>query len=381
MASGRKVTLDELIDRVSKLNNGIELYGDFIGMRTSTEWRCKIGHIWNATPDDIIHGSGCPYCSNRRILIGYNDLWTTEPEIAKLLTNKEDGYKYSKGSSAKLSFTCPDCGKESKKIISDVYHQGFSCQYCSDGVSYPNKFGRAFLSQLPIKNHECEYSPNWAKPYFYDNYFEYLDNKYILEMDGAFHFLERSGIGSSLEQRKEVDRIKTQLAIEHDISIIRIDCLISDVEYIKSSILQSSLSNIFDLSIIDWQKCDELGQSNLVRTACNMYEFGIKKLKHIGVELNLCEDTIRSYLKRGSKFGWCNYDPIQTREQMYEDKSKHILLLDNNSNVVYEFRSARLCAKQLNEIYNVDAKRAGIRWACKNHKPYKGLNLRFASED
>lgn len=380
MGSGVRVTLNDLIDRVSKLNNGIKLYGVFVDMKTPTEWQCERGHIWMARPDGIVHGRGCPYCASRRILKGFNDLWTVDPKVAELLTNKGDGYKCGKGSSVKLSFTCPYCGKQSEKIVADVCRQGFHCQHCSDGVSYPNKFGRAFLSQLPIEGHKCEYSPDWAKPYFYDNYFVYNGKQYILEMDGAFHFLERKGMASSLEQRKEVDRIKIQLALEHGINIIHIDCLISDAEYIKSNILQSTLNKVFDLSSVDWQKCDEQGQSNLVKNACDMYKSGIKSLKDIGMVLNLHEDTIRSYLKRGAKLEWCDYDPTLTREQMYENKSKHIIVLDDNERIIHEFRSTRICEKQMNELYNLDAKRSSIQWACKTHKPYKGFNFRFANE-
>lgn len=380
MGSGTRVTLNELIDRIAKLNNGIKLHGIFVDMKTQTEWQCSRGHIWTARPDGIVHGRKCPYCSSRRILKGFNDLWTVNPKVAELLTNKEDGYKYGKGSSAKLSFTCPYCGRQSIKNVADVCRQGFCCQYCSDGVSYPNKFGRAFLNQLPIQEHKCEWQPDWAKPYFYDNYFEYNDNKYILEMDGAFHFLERSGANSSLEQRRAIDNIKVQLAVDHDIDIIHIDCLISDAKYITSNILQSPLSNIFDLSSINWQKCDEQGQSNLVKNACDMYQSGIKSLRNIGLALGLHEDTIRTYLKRGTKLEWCNYDPVQARQQMYENKSKHVVVLDNEENIIHEFRSTRVCEKQMNELYNIDAKRSSIKWACQTHKPYKGFNFRYAND-
>ena len=62
------------------------------------------------------------------------------------------------------------------------------CPVCSDGVSYPNKYVRNLLKQLPIENLEYEWKPEWGKQYSYDNYFIYNEKEYIVEADGAQHF-------------------------------------------------------------------------------------------------------------------------------------------------------------------------------------------------
>ena len=47
-------------------------------------WRCGLGHEWAArVAARTIHGSGCPYCAGRKVLAGFNDLATLEPELAK----------------------------------------------------------------------------------------------------------------------------------------------------------------------------------------------------------------------------------------------------------------------------------------------------------
>ena len=47
-------------------------------------WICEKGHEYNTV---IAHrtqsSSGCPYCSNRKVLAGYNDLATIKPKIAE----------------------------------------------------------------------------------------------------------------------------------------------------------------------------------------------------------------------------------------------------------------------------------------------------------
>jgi len=45
-------------------------------------WKCSNGHTWNATPDSRSRGTGCPVCVNRVTSAGFNDLATTNPELA-----------------------------------------------------------------------------------------------------------------------------------------------------------------------------------------------------------------------------------------------------------------------------------------------------------
>ena len=46
-------------------------------------WQCQRGHSYEATVvARTVHGSGCPYCAGKKVLAGYNDLASLEPEIA-----------------------------------------------------------------------------------------------------------------------------------------------------------------------------------------------------------------------------------------------------------------------------------------------------------
>jgi len=46
-------------------------------------WRCEKGHSYQAIIADRTKGKkGCPYCSGRKVLVGFNDLETLEPAIA-----------------------------------------------------------------------------------------------------------------------------------------------------------------------------------------------------------------------------------------------------------------------------------------------------------
>lgn len=298
------VSNEEFVSRLSSLGNNIISLESYRGANTKIKFQCEFGHIWEAKPGNVLNNeTGCPYCTGKKILIGFNDMWTTRPDVAKLLNNPEDGYKYTYSSGRYLDFKCQCCGNIVKAKPCAVSNYGFACNVCSDYVSYPNKFSRAFIKQLPVENFICEYQPSWAKPYSYDNYFEYNGGRYIVEMDGGLHYREGEAFHKPLEDRKRIDDFKTNLAIQNNVNIIRIDCLKSECEYIKNNILTSKLNNIFDLSNIDWHLCDIMAQRRLVKEACDLYISGVK-IKEIAKQLCICDGTVRRYIKTGKKIGW-----------------------------------------------------------------------------
>ena len=193
------------------------------------DFYCSKGHHWPSNPNRILSGQYCPCCLNRRVLIGYNDLWTTNPEIARLLQDPNVGYEHTYGSKHETYFICPFCGNKILKTIKEVYYRGLACQRCGDSISYPNKFIRAILSQLDIENVEYEYSPPWLRPYLFDNYCEINSLKVAIEADGGV------GHGNKVFGSNEIDtaginrdKIKDAMAYEHDINVIRIDCNYND---------------------------------------------------------------------------------------------------------------------------------------------------------
>lgn len=46
-------------------------------------WRCPRGHDYHMMVNSRTQrGSGCPYCAGKRVLVGFNDLATVEPQVA-----------------------------------------------------------------------------------------------------------------------------------------------------------------------------------------------------------------------------------------------------------------------------------------------------------
>jgi len=51
-------------------------------------WMDEFMHEWVATIQSRSRGKKCPYCSNKKILIGFNDLATTHPKLADEWSDK-----------------------------------------------------------------------------------------------------------------------------------------------------------------------------------------------------------------------------------------------------------------------------------------------------
>ena len=53
------------------------------GTDKSVWWQCEKGHEWQARINNRINGNNCPICIGKKVLVGYNDLATVMPSIAK----------------------------------------------------------------------------------------------------------------------------------------------------------------------------------------------------------------------------------------------------------------------------------------------------------
>ena len=53
------------------------------GSNKTAHWKCGKGHSWEEVIYKRVNGKECPFCSNKRVWIGYNDLPTLFPDLAK----------------------------------------------------------------------------------------------------------------------------------------------------------------------------------------------------------------------------------------------------------------------------------------------------------
>jgi len=98
------------------------------GSSKKVTWRCPAGHEWQAVIRSRCAGSGCPYCSNRRVLPGFNDLATTHPEIAAQCL--DDPTTLTPGSDRKVRWRCAS-GHEWLAVVYQRTSQNSGCPKCS----------------------------------------------------------------------------------------------------------------------------------------------------------------------------------------------------------------------------------------------------------
>lgn len=100
----------------------------------------------------FLRQTGCPVCSNIKVVQGINDIPTTNPEMIKYFQGGvEEAKLYHSGSTQKIYPKCPECGRIHNKLVSitNLKLYGFQC-ICSDGISYPEKFVINLLDQCNI---------------------------------------------------------------------------------------------------------------------------------------------------------------------------------------------------------------------------------------
>jgi hypothetical protein len=101
------------------------------GSDKEVSWKCLLGHTFTLQVKKRIgRNYGCPYCSNSKVLVGFNDFETKHPEMAK----EADGWDPKTvigGSAVFRDWKCQKGHKYRAKVSSrDASNSG--CPYCAN---------------------------------------------------------------------------------------------------------------------------------------------------------------------------------------------------------------------------------------------------------
>lgn len=116
------------------LNNILKLKNFTLGSHTKVWWKCEKGHEWQAPIRNRVNGSRCSYCSNLKVLAGYNDFESRYPDLSKEWhptknqTLKPNAIVY--GSNKKVWWMC-NVGHEWVAAVGDRVVYSAPCPYCS----------------------------------------------------------------------------------------------------------------------------------------------------------------------------------------------------------------------------------------------------------
>lgn len=271
------------------------------------------------------------------------------PDLIKFFEDKKLPYKRGMNSKEKMWFKCPECGEREYTSIRNFCKRAHPCKNCDNkAVSMPNKILRALFQQ--IRNNfnytKLEWSPDWAGLYRYDGYFETFDGeKVAIEMHGQQHYKEVQNWGRGSFER---DKIKIDLAKEHNIKLIIIDCRESLFEFIKLNILKSELSNYINFNEIDWIEIMNSSSRPIMKEIADYFNAGMTT-GQIRKETGFDYHTIRTALQNATEIGWCNYSAQKEKEK----KMKIVEVIDLQENDSFQMLCINEVCRYFKEKYNI----------------------------
>lgn len=140
-ASGKKMlsAVPALVLQWHPTKNGSLVPSDAsAGSSQKAWWLCELGHSWEAVISSRTKGNGCPYCANRIVLPGFNDLATLYPELAKQwhpTKNESLGpHQILAKSTLKVWWRCTDHPDHEWQAPPSNRIRGTGCPFCANRI-------------------------------------------------------------------------------------------------------------------------------------------------------------------------------------------------------------------------------------------------------
>lgn len=135
-----------------------------IGSQRKVFWICEKSHSWDMSVRSRTRGQGCPYCNNRRILPGYNDLATLNKELTKEWNWEKNGEltpcDVGVGTKTRVWWKCKKGHEWQARVIQRS--AGTGCPICANRVIV--KSYNDFATEHPELLSEWDYEKNEKEP-------------------------------------------------------------------------------------------------------------------------------------------------------------------------------------------------------------------------
>ena len=187
----------------------------------------------------------------------------------KYLIDKEH-MKLPKNSSKRVGFQCPTCGERKTHYFYNIARNGFSCAYCRDTKSLPERVVSHILKHNSIVNFQEYKHPELNGRRF--DFFLPNQNTFI-EVHGEQHFRAAFGEGKFIKT-KESDEEKRRFCKENGYKLVEIDASQSNISFILSQLSKAPIK----LKIMSVGELEErvYGERNFLdrKHILEMYEAG-----------------------------------------------------------------------------------------------------------
>ena len=123
-------------------NNGLRPEQVAANSNRSVWWQCEQGHTWRAPVGRRVQfATGCPYCTGRKVLPGFNDLASLEPQVAAQWDTERNGSlrpdQVTVGSGKRVWWRCEEGHVWKAKVYSRTGKMRTGCPVCA-GVAKTN---------------------------------------------------------------------------------------------------------------------------------------------------------------------------------------------------------------------------------------------------
>lgn len=134
-------------------------------------WTCQLGHEWQAAvAARTMRGNGCPYCTGKKALSGFNDLATLQPKIAaqwhKTLNGNLTPEMVTLGSNKKVWWQCEEGHVWQAVVYSRCGKQKCGCPICAGTVSkkqlHRNQRLMEEIIQHQVEGHHTELAVHFS---------------------------------------------------------------------------------------------------------------------------------------------------------------------------------------------------------------------------
>jgi hypothetical protein len=117
------------------------------GSEKKLKWKCMRGHIWEAVVYSRTAKTGCPFCSNQKVLVGFNDLATTHPQLALEADGWNPATVTSGSSNKNYLWKCQEGHNWKSNVKNRTVGQG--CPSCAKTGYDPNLVGYLYFLAHP----------------------------------------------------------------------------------------------------------------------------------------------------------------------------------------------------------------------------------------
>lgn len=228
-------TLENFKSKLYNINKDIEIISDtYINNKTHVKCKCKIcNNEWEARPDNLIHGYGCPKCAIEfkasKLRKSLNDFII---EANNVHNNKYDYSKVEyKSNDIKICIICPKHGEFYQTPGNHL--QGHGCPKCNASR------GETFVERYLIDNN-IQYQRQFLlninnKRLYVDFAYVYNGNFGLIEYNGRQHYMPVDYFGGQdiYEKQQKRDRLLKEFCLSSSITLIEIPYNLCNNQIIK----------------------------------------------------------------------------------------------------------------------------------------------------